>query len=155
MDQIVEKQKFLNIQKPEDFYINKEINVILALEGGGARGIAHVSALKEIEKSNNDSLRSLGPQYWWPRYNIAGVCGTSIGALVASLIASGYSSDELFDEKEGKLTSAAMENAEFKSIWSAFGKFGKYRVKILRAIRSRPKLFVAFLSIFWLSISTS
>jgi NTE family protein len=58
------------------------MRVHLALEGGGAGGIAHVGALHAIDEAGMD---------------IRGVAGTSAGALVAGLVAAGYSGKELFD----------------------------------------------------------
>lgn len=54
-------------------------------EGGGAKGLAHVGALKASESRGID---------------FEGVAGTSAGAIVASLIAAGYTSDELFNSKD-------------------------------------------------------
>ena len=54
--------------------------VNLALSGGGIRGIAHVGAY--------DALIQKG-------YEIGNVCGVSAGALVGTLVAAGYSVDEL------------------------------------------------------------
>jgi NTE family protein len=50
-------------------------------EGGGAKGIAHIGALKATEERQ---VRFLG------------VAGTSAGAIVAALVAAGYKADELF-----------------------------------------------------------
>ena len=54
----------------------------LIFEGGGAKGIAHLGALRAME--------DLG-------YSFAGVGGASAGAFVAALVATGYRSDELLD----------------------------------------------------------
>lgn len=51
-------------------------------EGGGAKGVAHIGALKAAEERG---------------VNFIGVAGASAGAIVASLVAAGYSADELFD----------------------------------------------------------
>lgn len=51
-------------------------------EGGGAKGLGHVAALKAAERNDLEFV---------------GVAGASAGALVASLIAVGYRADELFD----------------------------------------------------------
>ncbi|MFH6780886.1 MULTISPECIES: patatin-like phospholipase family protein [Methylobacterium] len=51
-------------------------------EGGGVRGYAHLGALKACEERGIDFV---------------GVSGTSIGAIVAALIAAGYSSAELYE----------------------------------------------------------
>ena len=55
------------------------------LEGGGVKGIGLVGAVSEIEKAG---------------YGFENLAGTSAGAIVASLLAVGYSSDELKKELE-------------------------------------------------------
>lgn len=52
----------------------------LVLGGGGARGIAHIGVLKELERL---------------QVPVDAIAGTSMGAIVGSLYASGKSSDEL------------------------------------------------------------
>ncbi|MBN2669454.1 MAG: patatin-like phospholipase family protein [Bacteroidales bacterium] len=52
----------------------------LVLSGGGAKGIAHIGVLKELEK------KGIRPDY---------IAGTSMGALVGGLYAVGYSADEI------------------------------------------------------------
>jgi NTE family protein len=52
----------------------------LVLSGGGAKGLAHIGALKVIEESG---------------VQIDYIAGTSMGAIVGALYASGYSADEL------------------------------------------------------------
>ncbi len=54
--------------------------VAYVLSGGGARGIAHIPILKELER------RGIYPDL---------IVGTSMGGLVGGLYASGYSADEL------------------------------------------------------------
>lgn len=51
-------------------------------EGGGAKGIGHLAGLKAAERSGLVFI---------------GVAGASAGALIAALVAVGYSADELFD----------------------------------------------------------
>jgi NTE family protein len=51
-------------------------------EGGGAKGFAHIGALKAAEER---------------RVKFIGVAGTSAGSIVAALIAAGYKADDLFD----------------------------------------------------------
>ncbi len=60
--------------------IDKDIKVGLVLSGGGAKGLAHIGALKIIEKSG---------------VRIDYIGGTSMGAIVGSLYASGYTATEL------------------------------------------------------------
>lgn len=52
----------------------------LVLSGGGARGIAHIPILQELDR------RGIKPDY---------VIGTSMGALVGAFYAAGYSGDEI------------------------------------------------------------
>ncbi|UKI39378.1 MAG: patatin-like phospholipase family protein [Alistipes putredinis] len=49
-------------------------NVALVLASGGARGIAHIGAIKELEHSG---------------YRISSVAGTSMGALIGGIYACG------------------------------------------------------------------
>ena len=56
-------------------------------EGGGARGYAHVGALQAAEERG---------------IRFVGVAGTSIGAIVAALIAAGYSGRELYRIEGGQ-----------------------------------------------------
>lgn len=59
---------------------NKEVKVGLVLSGGGAKGFAHIGALKVIEEAG---------------VKIDYIGGTSMGAIVGALYASGYSANEL------------------------------------------------------------
>ncbi|MGB0896437.1 MAG: patatin-like phospholipase family protein [Flavobacteriaceae bacterium] len=56
------------------------VKVGVVLSGGGAKGLAHIGALKVIEESG---------------VQIDYIAGTSMGAIVGGLYASGYSADEL------------------------------------------------------------
>ncbi len=58
----------------------KDLKVGLVLSGGGAKGFAHVGVLKAIEKAG---------------IRIDYIGGTSMGAIVGSLYASGYSADSI------------------------------------------------------------
>jgi len=52
----------------------------LVLSGGGARGLAHVGAIKALEDNN---------------IPIDYISGTSVGAIVGALYASGYTVDQM------------------------------------------------------------
>ena len=52
-------------------------------EGGGIRGIGHIGAIQEFEKTG---------------YTFRNVAGTSVGAMIAALIAAGYSPREMYAE---------------------------------------------------------
>jgi NTE family protein len=58
----------------------EKTNAFGIFEGGGAKGIAHPGALKAAEQ----------------RFQFIGVAGTSAGAIMASLVAAGYTADEVF-----------------------------------------------------------
>jgi NTE family protein len=55
-------------------------DIVLALGGGGAKGIAHVGVLRILEEEG---------------FNIRAVAGTSAGGLVGALIACGYNSHDI------------------------------------------------------------
>ncbi len=58
------------------------IRVLGLFEGGGAKGLAHVGGLKAAEER---------------KVRFLGVAGSSAGAIVAALVAVGYTADELFE----------------------------------------------------------
>ena len=64
----------------QDKQTNKNLKVGLVLSGGGAKGMAHIGALKTLD--------SLGVK-------IDYIAGTSMGAVIGSLYASGYSGKQL------------------------------------------------------------
>ena len=59
---------------------NADAGIVLALSGGGTRGFAHVGVIEVLEEHN---------------IPVAGIVGTSMGALIGALNASGYNSREL------------------------------------------------------------
>jgi NTE family protein len=80
-------------------------------EGGGAKGYAHVGAFQAIEAR---------------RMELAAVAGSSIGAVIALLIAAGYTGDELFrvdaNGNAGLLASSWVDQLN-KTDWAAFENF--------------------------------
>lgn len=66
--------------------MDKDVKIGLVLSGGGAKGLAHIGVLKVID--------SLGIQ-------IDYIAGTSMGAIVGSLYASGYSGKDIDSIFEG------------------------------------------------------
>ena len=58
----------------------KDVKVGLVLSGGGAKGFAHVSVLKKLEEAG---------------VRIDYIAGTSMGAIIGGLYASGYNAEEL------------------------------------------------------------
>jgi predicted acylesterase/phospholipase RssA len=91
-------EAFLPIHKEAglDPFADRPLNIILTLEGGGAKGIVHLGAYRELERA----LKPKRDQKYdhWPKYVLRGLSGTSIGALVAAMIAVGYSSLEMIPE---------------------------------------------------------
>ncbi len=66
---------------PVLFYAQEEdLKVGLVLSGGGAKGYAHIAVLKELEKAD---------------VRIDYIGGTSMGAIIGGLYASGYNADQL------------------------------------------------------------
>ena len=59
---------------------NKDVSVGLVLSGGGAKGLAHIGVLKALEENN---------------IPIDYITGSSMGALIGALYASGYSPIEI------------------------------------------------------------
>jgi NTE family protein len=56
------------------------VDAIGIFEGGGAKGIAHIGGLRAAEEL---------------KISFRAVAGTSAGAIVAALVAAGYSADEI------------------------------------------------------------
>lgn len=87
--------------------------VFVVFQGGGAKGIAHIGGVKALEKAN---------------VAIRGVAGTSAGAIVASLVAAGYSADEIF-ATDGSGNHLLMRiNAELQDATKLFGVEGWSRL---------------------------
>ncbi|MBS9775866.1 MAG: patatin-like phospholipase family protein [Fusobacterium sp.] len=78
------KEKIKKLEKMKELknnnLSNQNLKVGLALSGGGAKGYAHLGALKILEKEN---------------IKIDYITGTSIGALIGTLYSIGYSIDEI------------------------------------------------------------
>ena len=68
------------VSRAQNIEPDQPIKVGLVLSGGGAKGMAHIGALKVIEEAG---------------ITIDYIGGTSMGAIVGSLYASGYSANEL------------------------------------------------------------
>jgi predicted acylesterase/phospholipase RssA len=91
-------------------------------EGGGAKGYAHVGALQAIE------LRGI---------ELEAVAGSSIGAVIALLVAAGFTGHELFEKREegnSGLLSASWVDQLNQADWAAFERFrDEYLVKNTKA----------------------
>jgi len=62
---------------------NKNVDISLALGGGGSKGYAHLGVVRALEKRG---------------YRIKAIAGTSAGGMAASILAAGFSPDEIIDK---------------------------------------------------------
>jgi NTE family protein len=61
-------------------YNSSVMDITLALGGGGSRGAAHVGVLRILEREG---------------FRVRGIAGTSVGSIIASFYAAGFSPDEI------------------------------------------------------------
>jgi NTE family protein len=94
-------------------------NVLLAFEGGGAKGLVHIGALAAIEAPELD-------------VTIVGAAGTSAGAMVAGLIAAGYSAADLIDPVA---RTSILQTIGLKAMTDVFGRAGWKRVRLIKQWR--------------------
>jgi NTE family protein len=98
--------------------------LFVAFEGGGAKALVHVGALKAIEARG---------------FEFKGVAGTSAGAIVAALKAAGYSADEIINPiaqhtildsyNEGSVRPASAIDILGRSAWT--------RIKLVRFLSEK------------------
>src|ERR1043166_5168668 len=110
-----------------------EANLFLVLEGGGARGVAHVAAWRVLEtlvSKPRESLTHLPSDELGPdRFTLTAVAGTSAGAVAAAFIAAGARSGDLID-RDGRVPLRDVLGLEhFHDI---FGARGWHRLKAFR-----------------------
>ena len=74
------ENKIQTIKKLKSDKNKNDLKVALVLSGGGAKGYAHLGALKVLEKEN---------------IKIDYIAGTSIGAFIGTLYSIGYTIDEI------------------------------------------------------------
>ena len=79
--------------------VNKRPTVGIVLSGGGAKGLAHIGVLKALEENN---------------IQIDYIAGTSMGAIIGGLYASGYSVDSIerifYSEELNRWLSSEIDN---------------------------------------------
>lgn len=102
--------------KKSYFLLRKYMFTNLVFDGGGARGIAFCGALKILE--NRNLIK-----------NVKKIAGTSVGAIVASLIAIGYNSSELTEAILNLKSSDIFDNSKYKvaNFYYLITRFGWYR----------------------------
>lgn len=94
--------------------------IFLAMQGGGAKGVAHVGALSAIEKF---------------QYEIRGVSGTSAGSMVAALVSAGYKAEELVNlETKEHLFSGGSEGLGFNQPIDIFPGAGWRNLKLCQFV---------------------
>jgi NTE family protein len=91
--------------------------VFVAFEGGGAKGLVLIGALKALEEYGA---------------NITGLAGTSAGAIIAALRATGMHADEMADPIRGT-TLLPLLGPRFRSATDIFGRGGWARIAALRS----------------------
>ncbi len=117
----------------------KGIKIGLVLSGGGAKGLAHIGVLKVLEKYK------IKPDY---------IAGTSMGAIVGSLYAAGYSADQIdsifrrmdfdkimFDTQERKYKSFFKKKTGSKFILSLPFSFQEMSVQIPKGLSGSQNMF--------------
>lgn len=98
-------------------------------QGGGAKGFAHVGALRAAEERG---------------IRFEGVAGTSIGAIVAALIAAGYRADELF-AMDGRVPAGVLDidplevidEADWREIEALGAAVTAFAAKPMRRMRDK------------------
>ena len=107
--------------------------LFLVLEGGGAKGIAHVAAwaaLKEfLQGANRAALAD--PKLAEHCFVIKQVAGTSAGAIAAALIAAGADANDIIDDQGRMPLSGPLGISRF---YDLFGISGWRRLKLWRSI---------------------
>lgn len=86
---------------------HKGKNIGLALGGGGARGLAHIGALKALNRG---------------KIPIHIIAGTSIGALVGAAFAGGTRPEEMEKRVEGYLQSEKFQTSAIRALESAHAR---------------------------------
>ena len=107
--------------------------VLVALAGGGAKGLIHIGALKALEDRD---------------VHFQGLAGTSAGAIVATLKAAGFSSRELMDpDGDTTLIDKLHEiDPRIARATDIFGRAGWFRVVLFRWAAAHPN-FLAVLAV--------
>ncbi|CAD1790505.1 hypothetical protein AE929_14465 [Xanthomonas arboricola] len=94
-----------------------EQNVFVAFQGGGARGVVHAGALGALEDGLAEIAQSDEGRV---KLRLVGVAGTSAGSIVAALVASGKTSDDLYNPATGRHLLSGMRNGAYRSLTGLF-----------------------------------
>jgi predicted acylesterase/phospholipase RssA len=107
--------------------------LFLVLEGGGAKGIAHVAAWGALEAALENAAKNHPDR---KQYELRELAGTSAGAMAAALIAAGARADQLIDE-EGRMPLAGELKIEW--FYDLFGIAGWRRLQFWRFLLKPSK----------------
>ncbi len=102
------------------------ISCFCAFEGGGAKGLAHLSTLSGLDRES-DAGRIL----------VRGYAGTSAGAIVAALAAAGFRSKDLLEHNGKPARSPALEaigKSDTPSLFALFGQWSRFKLQLLRGL---------------------
>lgn len=110
----------------------------VAFSGGGAKGIVHVGALKALGD------RGIA---------LAGLSGTSAGAIVATLAASGFSADEIINTETGSTIIDELNTVDprLRRATDLFGLGGWRRIRLFRRLLRQPVPLAILLPALWLA----
>ena len=116
------------------------LEAFVAFEGGGAKGLLHVGALRTLEARN---------------VTYRGLAGTSAGAIVAAFAAAGLKADDLFSAERGTTLMDRLRQIDgaLRTPTDLFGVGGWGRVTRLRGVLRRPRLLRAGLAIFFVAFA--
>jgi NTE family protein len=111
----------------------------VAFSGGGAKGLVHVGALQALEDRD---------------VHFAGLAGTSAGAIVAALAATGFKARELVDPDTGAtiLDRLAQIDPALKSATGIFGHGGWLKVRVFRWCLRQSTASIVLAGLLWLAL---
>ena len=114
------------------------MDVFGVFEGGGAKGFAHVGALRAAERRG---------------FRFRAVAGTSIGALIAALVAAGFDSHDLFRVDDGEEAGLLSDDLEREFLdEKEYGRILRLR-RDIETLLQRPEDGIR--SYFWSHIASS
>ncbi|ULQ48318.1 patatin-like phospholipase family protein (plasmid) [Flagellatimonas centrodinii] len=108
-------------------------SLYLILEGGGAKGIAHIGAIHAIEAYRT-------------HISLSGIAGTSAGSIVAALSVAGYSADEIFS-LDGSTHILQNLRPPPRYAYELLGRAAWERLRVIRWCQRKPRLAAALLGL--------
>jgi predicted acylesterase/phospholipase RssA len=131
---------------------SKPTNLFIVLEGGGAKGIAHIAVWDVLQSLVRSRGRELDGPQGQRNFAVAGIAGTSAGAIVAALVAAGANAKDLIDS-EGRIPLASVLGVEY--FYDLFGLAGWRRLKQFRwLLQPTPTIAGRLTPRWWKSVSS-